>query len=90
MPRRSRPTKRPGGWELLSVALAASTGEDPTTLTFPISYNDDPAGLSYIGLARLASALTPRLDQLNEAFAPANYAATRSRMVEIERIMHPR
>jgi hypothetical protein len=79
-----------GVWELLLVALAASTGEDPITLTFPISYSDDPAGPSYIGLARLASVLKPRLDRLNEAFAPENYPATRSRMVEIERIVHPR
>ena len=27
-----------GVWELLHVALAASTGEDAMTLTFPISY----------------------------------------------------
>jgi hypothetical protein len=79
-----------GVWELVLVALAASTGEDPTTLTFPISYSDDPAGLSYIGLARLASVSKPRVDRLNEAFAPENYPTTRSRMVEIERIAHPR
>jgi hypothetical protein len=79
-----------GVWELLVVALAASTGEDPIALNFPISYSDDPAGLSYIGLTLLASVLKPRLDRLNEAFAPENYPTTRSRMVEIERIVHPR
>jgi len=79
-----------GVWELLHVALAASTGEDPTHLSFPISYNDDPAATSYIGLTRLASILKPRFDRLNEAFAPENYPATRSRMAQIERIVHPK
>ena len=79
-----------GVWELLHVALAASTGEDPTHLSFPISYNDDPAATSYIGLIRLASVLKPRFDRLNEAFAPENYPATRSRMAQIERIVHPK
>jgi hypothetical protein len=79
-----------GVWELILVALAASTGEDPTALTFPISYSDDPEGLSYIGLARLATVLKPRIDRLNEAFGPENYPATRSRMIQIERIVHPR
>jgi hypothetical protein len=79
-----------GVWELLSVALAASTGEDATTLTCPLSYSDNPAGLSYIGLTKLASLLKPRFDRLNEAFAPENYLATRSRTAEIERNVHPR
>ena len=67
-----------GVWELIPVALAASTGETPNTLTFPISYSDDPARLSYIGLARLATVLKPRIDRLNEAFGPENYPTTRS------------
>jgi hypothetical protein len=79
-----------GVWELLHVALAASTGEDPTHLSFPISYNDDPAATSYIGLTRLASILKPRVDRLNEAFAPENYPATRFRMAQIERVVHPK
>src|SRR5271170_5771062 len=49
-----------GVWELLHVALAASTGEDAATLTVPISYHDDPAVLFYIGLATLAAELKPR------------------------------
>ena len=79
-----------GIWELLVVALAASTGEDPMTLKFPISYSGDPAGLSYVGLSRLASVLKPRFDRLNEAFSPENYPATHARMVKIERILHPK
>jgi hypothetical protein len=54
------------------VALAASTGEDSTTLTCPLSYSDNPARLSYIGLTQIASLLKPRFDRLNEAFAPEN------------------
>jgi hypothetical protein len=30
-----------GIWELLPVALAASTGENPRTLNYPISFEDD-------------------------------------------------
>ena len=77
-----------GVWELLHVALAASTGEDAGTLTVPLSFSDDPATLSYIGLAHLAVVLKPRLEQLNRAFAPENYPATHSRMVQIERMVH--
>ncbi len=72
-----------GVWELLHVALAASTGEDAATLTVPISYNDDPATLSYIGLTALAAELKPRFARLNRAFAPENYPATHSRMVKL-------
>jgi hypothetical protein len=72
------------------VALAASTGEDAATLTVPISYNDDPATLSYIGLTTLAAVLKPRFERLNHAFAPENYPATHSRMVQIERAVHPK
>jgi hypothetical protein len=79
-----------GVWELLQVALAASTGEDAATLTVPISYNDDPAMLSYIGLTTLAAELKPRFERLNRSFAPENYPATQSRMVQIERAVHPR
>ena len=78
-----------GVWELLHVALAASTGEDAATLTVPISYNDDPAMLSYIGLTTLAAELKPRFERLNRAFAPENYPATHSRMVQFERAVHP-
>ena len=78
-----------GVWELLSVALAASTGENANTLSCPVSYRDDPAALSYIGLTKLASLLKPRFDRLNEAFAPENYAATNLRMVQIEHELHP-
>lgn len=76
-----------GLWELLHVALAASTGEEAATMRFLISYSDDPTKLSYTSLAAL---LKPRLDRLNDAFAPENYPATHSRMVQIERIVHPR
>ncbi len=79
-----------GVWELLHVALAASTGEDAATLTVPISYNDDPATLSYIGLTTLAAVLKPRFERLNRAFAPENYPTTHSRMVQIERTVHPK
>jgi hypothetical protein len=79
-----------GIWELLHVALAASTGEDPAKLTCPFSYTDDPANLSYIGLSKLASVLESRFGKLNDAFAPENYPATRSRMAQLERILHPK
>ena len=79
-----------GVWELLRVALAASTGEDVAGLTFPISFSDDPASLHYIGLASLAACLKPRFDRLNDAFAPQNYPDTHARMAHIERITHPR
>jgi hypothetical protein len=79
-----------GVWELLRVALAASTGEDVAELGFPISFIDDPASLHYIGLASLAACLKPRFDRLNDAFAPQNYPDTHARMAHIERIVHPR
>jgi len=79
-----------GVWELLHIALAASTGEDPVALTFPISYRDDPIRLSYIGFTRLASVLKPRFECLNEAFSSENYPATHARMVQIERRVHPK
>jgi hypothetical protein len=79
-----------GVWELLHVALAASTGESADNLNIPISYTDDPALLSYVGLTRLAAVLEPRLERLNLAFAPENYPATHSRMVQIERGVHPK
>jgi hypothetical protein len=46
-------------------------------------------GLSYIGLTRLASVLEPRFEPVNEVFAPVNYPATHSRMMQIERVVHP-
>jgi len=79
-----------GVWELLHVALAASTGEDVAVLTYPISFSDDPASLHYIGLASLAACLKPRFERLNDAFAPQNYPDTHVRMAHIERIAHPR
>ena len=79
-----------GVWELLHVALAASTGEEAATLTVPVSCNDDPATLSYFGLTRLAAVLKARFECLNRAFAPENYPATNSRMVQIERTVHPK
>jgi hypothetical protein len=70
--------------------LAAATGESPSSLVVPFSYNDDPTKLSYIGLARVAAILKPRLAKLESAFAPENYSATRSRMSKIERMVHPK
>jgi len=85
-----------GVWELIQVALAASTGENPADLSFPLSYNDDPVGQSYLGLSSsyigltiLAEILEPRFDRLNEAFAPEKYSDTHSRMMQIERMVHP-
>ena len=78
-----------GVWEMLAVALAASACEDVKTLIYPVSYSADPATLTYIGLTNVAELLKPRLDRLNEAFAPENYPATHSRMVQIERKTHP-
>ena len=78
-----------GVWELVQVALAASTGEDASALTFRISCSDDPSKLSYMGLTQLAALLKPRFARLNEAFASENYSATRSRMAKIERKVHP-
>ena len=79
-----------GVWESLHIALAASTGEDPGALTFPISYSDDPVKLSYVGFTGLASVLKPRFERLNEAFSSENYPATHARMVQIERRVHPK
>jgi hypothetical protein len=79
-----------GAWELLRAALAASTGEDASVLTFPISFSDDPATLPYVGLTSLAACLKPRFERLNDAFAPQNYPDTRVRMARIERIAHPK
>jgi hypothetical protein len=87
---RVAPSNGTGVWELPHVALAASTGEDAATLIVPISYNDDPAAVSYIGLTRLAAELKPRFERLNRAFAPENYPATHFRMVQIERAVHPK
>ncbi|MGA7930137.1 MAG: hypothetical protein WCA20_29610 [Candidatus Sulfotelmatobacter sp.] len=84
------PRKVDGVWELLHVALAASTGEDATSLVVPVYYSDEPTELSYLGLTRVAEIMKPRFAQLERAFAPENYPATHSRMVEIERLVHPR
>jgi hypothetical protein len=84
------PRKVDGVWELLHVALAASTGDDANSLVVPIYYDDEPTELSYVGLTRLAEIMKPRFAQLERAFAPENYPATHSRMVEIERLVHPR
>jgi hypothetical protein len=78
-----------GIWELLPVALAASTGEDPRALTSPVSFEDDPKLLSYIGLTRLASILRPRFELLSQAFAPEHYATTQLSLAQIERKVHP-
>ena len=79
-----------GAWELLQVALAASTGDEANSLVVPVYYDDEPTQLSYVGLTRLAEIMKPRFAQLERAFAPENYPATHSRMVEIERLVHPR
>ena len=78
-----------GVWELIHVALAASTGEDAATLKVPISYQDNPTDPTYIGLTKLALVLQSRFENLNYAFAPENYPSTHSRMVQIERRVHP-
>ncbi len=79
-----------GVWELLYVALAAATGDEANSLVVPVCYSDEPSELSYVGLTRVAEIMKPRFGQLERAFAPENYPATRSRMVEIERLVHPR
>jgi hypothetical protein len=79
-----------GVWELLNVALAAATGDDPKSLVVPFSYSDEPTTLSYVGLTRVAEILKPRFARLQRAFAPENYPTTHSRMAEIERMVHPR
>jgi hypothetical protein len=83
------PRKVDGVWELLHVALAASTGDDANSLVVSIYYDDEPTELSYVGLTRVAEIMKPRFAQLERAFAPENYPATHSRMVEIERLVHP-
>lgn len=83
------PRKVDGVWELLHVALAASTGDDAKSLVVPVYYDDEPTELSYVGLTRVAEIMKPRFAQLERAFAPENYPATHSRMVEIERLVHP-
>jgi hypothetical protein len=77
-----------GVWELFQVVLAASPGQGATTRTVPVSYNDDPAALSYIGLTALAAVLKPRFERLNRALASENYPITHPRMVQIERTVH--
>ena len=79
-----------GVWELLHVALAAATGEDPTSLITPFAYSDSPSAPNYLGLTRVAAVLRSRFERLDRAFMPGNYPATRSRMVHIERKLHPR
>ena len=78
------PRNADGIWELLHVALAAATGDDARSLIAPINYDD------YVGLTRVAEVLRPRFKQLDFAFEPKNYPATHSRMVQIERLVHPR
>jgi len=68
-----------GVWELLQVALAASTGDEANSLVVPVYYDDEPTQLSYVGLTRLAEIMKPRFAQLERAFAPENYPATHSR-----------
>ena len=84
------PRNADGTWELLHIALAAATGDDARSLIAPVNYDDEPSQLSYVGLTRVAEVLRPRFKQLDSAFAPANYPATRSQMVQIERLVHPR
>jgi hypothetical protein len=84
------PRRIDGVWELLQVALAASTGDDAKSLVVPAYFDDEPAELSYVGLTRVAEIMRPRFAQLERAFAPENYRATHTRMVEIERLVHPR
>ncbi len=84
------PRKVDGVWELLNVALAASTGDEANSLIVPVYYDDEPTQLSYVGLTRVAEIMKPRFAQLERAFTPENYPATHSRMVEIERLVHPR
>jgi hypothetical protein len=84
------PRKPRGVWELLHVALAAASGEDARSLITPVYYDDEPSQLSYIGLTRVAEVLKPRFAQLDSAFNPQNYPATHSRMIQIERLVHPK
>jgi hypothetical protein len=79
-----------GVWELLHVALAAATGESAEGLSIPLSCSDRPSGSSYLGLTGVASILKPRFAALDTAFAPQNYPTARSRMIDIERAVHPR
>lgn len=79
-----------GVWELLHVALAAATGESAEGLLVPLSCSDRPSGSSYSGLTGVAALLKPRFAELDKAFAPQNYPAARSRMIDIERAVHPR
>src|ERR1700722_11199414 len=73
------PRRVDGVWELLHVALAASTGDDVKSLVVPVYYDDEPTELSYVGLTRVAEIMKPRFAQLERAFAPENYPATHSR-----------
>ena len=84
------PRKQDGIWELLHVALAAATGDDARSLIVPVYYDDEPSQLSYVGLTRVAEVLKPRFAQLDAAFNPQNYPATHLRMIEIERLVHPK
>jgi hypothetical protein len=79
-----------GIWEFLHVALAAATGEPVNTLYAPLSCVANSSGTRYTGLTWLASILKPRFAALNTAFAPENYPATHTQMVEIEWSIHPR
>jgi hypothetical protein len=79
-----------GVWELLHVALAAVTGESAEALLVPLSCSDRPSGPSYLGLTGVASLLRTRFAALDKAFAPDSYPTVRSRMIDIERAVHPR
>jgi hypothetical protein len=86
------PRNADGVWELLHVALAAATGDDAKSLIVPVfyDYDDEPSQFSYVGLTRVAEILRPRFVRLDSAFDPQNYPATYWRMVQIERLVHPR
>lgn len=84
------PRNADGIWELLHVALAAATGDDAKSLIVPVYYDDEPSQLLYVGLTRVAQILRPRFKQLDSAFEPENYPVTHARMVQIERLVHPR
>jgi hypothetical protein len=84
------PRNANGIWELLHVALVAATGEDARSLIVQVQYDDQPSQFANVGLTRVAEILKPRFMQLDLAFRPENYSATHSRMVQIERQVHPR
>jgi hypothetical protein len=84
------PRNANGVWEMLHIALAAATGEEAESLMVPAVYDRESRKIKYVEFARISEILKPRFSKLDFAFRPENYPSTHSRMVQLERQIHPR